>query len=501
MSRPISSRKTKAEKADVLQRLEEAEETLRAIRQGAVDAFVVNEGNGSRVYTLEGADRPYRILIERMQQGAAVLSTDGRINYCNLSLAELLKIPHEKLIGMSLDEFVGTASRSDYRSLLEEGRVRGGHAEVELRPSEGTVLPAYISMSPLLSTAAVQIGVVVTDLTSEKRHAEIVAAHQALHESEERLRHILDSALEYAIISLDLEGRITGWNSGAERLLGYSEAEILGRSCEIFFSPEDRATGVPALEMRTAAKDGRAADERWHLRKDGSRFWGVGVMMPIEQGAGRGYLKIFRDRTKERRAEERQQMLINELNHRVKNTLATVQSLAAQSLQARDTEGWTSFESRLIALSHAHDLLTLTHWEGAPLRDLLTRELEPYRSRDGARLMADGPDIRLEPKVAVVLTMAIHELATNAAKYGALSKTGGEVWVSWSKAPGTPELLKLEWRESGGPPVRPPVRKGFGSRLLERGLALELEGRARLEFAPRGFACRIEIPLSSARPA
>ena len=247
-------------------------------------------------------------------------------------------------------------------------------------------------------------------------------------------------------------------------------------------TPEDRAAGVPDRELQKARKDGRAVNERWHLRKDGSRFWSSGVMMRIERGDDSGYLNIFRDRTEQRRAQEHQALLIKELNHRVKNTLATVQSLAAQSLQAQDAGGWKSFEARLLALSHAHDLLTHTNWEGAPLRDLLTQELEPYRSGGGARLRADGPDIILEPKVAIMLTMAIHELATNAAKYGALSKAGGEVWVSWRLEPGSPSLLKLDWTETGGPPVTPRVRKGFGSRLIERGLALELDGRARLEF-------------------
>lgn len=489
-----------AETAGLLRRLEEAEETLNAIQQGAVDAFVVNEDGSSRVYTLEGADRPYRILIERMQQGAAVLNPEGTIIYCNLSLADLLKVPHEKLIGMPLGDFVAGENQSTYQSLLATRDMKGGRAEVELRPREGNALPAYLSMSPLSRTETGEIGAVVTDLTSQKTHAEIVAAHHALHESEEQLRHILDSVLEYAIVSLDGEGRITGWNSGAARLLGYDEGEILGRSCDVFFSPEDRAAGVPEREMRKAGEEGRAADERWHVRKDGSRFWGSGVMMPLERTRGGGYLKIFRDRTEERRAQERQAMLINELNHRVKNTLATVQSLAAQSVQAHDAEGWKNFEARLLALSHAHDLLTRTNWEGAPLRDLLTRELEPYRGRDGARLVADGPDITLEPKIAIVLTMAIHELATNAAKYGALSTCRGEVWVSWRVAPAPAATLKLDWTETGGPPVKPPVRKGFGSRLIERGLALEVDGRARLEFAPHGVICRIEIPLSGRRP-
>src|SRR5829696_8485603 len=169
---------------------------------------------------------------------------------------------------------------------------------------------------------------------------------------------------------------------------------------------------------------GRAANERWHLRKDGSTFWGSGVMLPLADHR-RGFLKIFRDRTQERAHEEAQKLLIDELNHRVKNTLATVQSIAAQSLKTSETtaQARESFEARLFALAKAHDVLTRESWEGASLRDIVEEALAAHRDARAARFAITGPDVRLAPRAA--LAMALHELATNAAKYGALSNESG----------------------------------------------------------------------------
>jgi two-component sensor histidine kinase len=261
---------------------------------------------------------------------------------------------------------------------------------------------------------------------------------------------------------------------------------------------------VPEREIRAARETGRSENERWHLRRDGSRFWGSGVLLPLSDGRHDSYLKIFRDRTEERKAEKRQRLLTNELNHRVKNTLATVQSIVAQTLRGtvvgEDARG--AVEGRLLALSRSHDLLTRESWESAGLRDVAAQALEPYGAPGGqpTRVAVQGPDLRLQPKAAVALGMALHELATNAAKHGALSNGAGRVDLSWRITPSASgDRLRLEWLERGGPPVQPPSRKGFGSRLLERGLAHELDGEVRLDHEPSGVLCRIDIPVPAGR--
>jgi len=172
-------------------RLEEAEETIRAIQQGAVDAFVLEELGRHRVYTLEGADRPYRIFVEQMQQGVATLHTDGAVVYGNRRLAEMLKVPHESLIGMPMRDFVAEADRPRYDSLLDVGRTRSGRAEVRLRPSDGAEFPAYLSLSQLPGESVPLIGLFVTDLTVQKAHEALAAAQDALREADRRKNEFL----------------------------------------------------------------------------------------------------------------------------------------------------------------------------------------------------------------------------------------------------------------------------------------------------------------------
>lgn len=197
-------------------------------------------------------------------------------------------------------------------------------------------------------------------------------------------------------------------------------------------------------------------------------------------------------------SERRQRLLIDELNHRVKNTLAAVQSISRQSAKrAGSLESFRDlFESRLIALSNTHNALTRTAWDHAGLRELLGQQLSPYPA-DQLRL--EGGDVALAPREALALGMVFHELATNAAKYGALSTPGGVLHVSWSLGVGRrgPEL-RLSWVEAGGPPVVEPARRGFGWRMVQGSVVGELGGEAELDFAPEGFRCRLSAPLATA---
>ena len=198
------------------------------------------------------------------------------------------------------------------------------------------------------------------------------------------------------------------------------------------------------------------------------------------------------------RREAAHRLLVDELNHRVKNTLATVQSMAAQSLRnlgATAAAGREAFEARLLALSRAHDVLTRESWTSADLRGIADQAVRPFLGEDFLRASLEGPDVRLPPEVALALTMILHELCTNAVKYGALSVPGGRVAVAWSLdgTPGGPKTLHLTWREHGGPAVSPPSRKGFGTRLLERGFAGP--GTAALAYATEGLAYTTRAPL------
>jgi PAS domain S-box-containing protein len=239
-----------------------------------------------------------------------------------------------------------------------------------------------------------------------------------------------------------------------------------------------------------------SGDVRWvHARGRAARS--------ADHGGVRRMAGVSMDITARKQAEERQKLLLNELNHRVKNTLATVQSIAGQTLRtaASAASFQDAFEARLVALSQTHNLLTDQNWEGASLHALLVMELTPHAGGldgGGTRFAIESDrDVRLTPKAAVALGMAIHELAANAVKHGALSAPAGRVTVASSARNGR---LELEWRESGGPPVASPQRRGFGGRLLEQGLAGELSGQVRLDYAPAGLSCRMELPLHTLEP-
>jgi two-component sensor histidine kinase len=193
-------------------------------------------------------------------------------------------------------------------------------------------------------------------------------------------------------------------------------------------------------------------------------------------------------------------MLIDELNHRVKNTLSTVQSIVWQTLRTTtDPKAIRqSIESRLFALSRSHDLLTREKWESAGLLDIAHDALEPFGVSGGRadRIVITGENVRFPPKEALALGIAFNELATNAMKYGALSNAAGSILIGWTMetTPAGSRLL-LGWKETGGPPVVPPAHKGFGSRVLERGLAHELEGTVHLDYRPDGLVCTMDVPL------
>ncbi len=232
-------------------------------------------------------------------------------------------------------------------------------------------------------------------------------------------------------------------------------------------------------------------------RRDGSVGWTFSRAVPLFADDG-GILEWFgaaSDVTPRKQAEEHLRLVINELNHRVKNTLAMTQALGAQSFRSADDlkQAHDKFTGRIMALARANDLLTGERWVGASLRDVIEMAMEGYFSPDAGRYDIEGPHLELSSKTALSLSMALHELATNAFKYGSWSSDTGRVVIAWSLAPG--ERLHLEWRESGGPQVSTPTSRGFGSRLIERGLAAELSGEVRLVFDPAGLICIVDSPL------
>jgi PAS domain S-box-containing protein len=328
---------------------------------------------------------------------------------------------------------------------------------------------------------------------SERRRAEA-----ALRASEEFTRRILESSTD-CIKVLDPDARLLFMGPGGMEVMEVDDfGAIEGCDWRDFWSGPDHEKAREAV--RTALARGNARFQGHTPSMKGRPSWWDVAVTPIlgYDGAVDKLLSVSRDITETKQAEEHQQLLINELNHRVKNTLATVQSIASQTLRNAATldEAQAAFEARLLALSRAHNVLTRENWEGANLRKIVTEAIAPYSNAREDRLHLTGPDVRLPPRMALALAMALQELATNAVKYGALSNEAGEIAIEW-RLDGTtaPPCLHLRWEESGGPAVRVPKRRGFGTRLIERSLALDLEGDVRIEFATGGVTCTVDAPL------
>ena len=302
-----------------------------------------------------------------------------------------------------------------------------------------------------------------------------------------------------AIVSKDLNSIITSWNRGAEQLFGYTAQEAIGQPVTLLM-PSDRLDEEPGILERIRRGEKIDHYETVRRRKDGTLLAISLTVSPLTDAKGEivGASQIARDISERKRQEQHRELLLNELNHRVKNTLATVQSLAMQTLRNSATlaEARDSFEVRLAALAKAHDVLTREAWEGASLNRVVADAVAAYSGDiQASRFRVAGPLVRLRPNAVLALSMALHELATNALKYGALSNGTGSVEINWLLIPGDPRRFRFRWTESGGPPVGMPSRRGFGSRLIEQGLAHDLAGEVRLTFAPAGLVCTIDAPL------
>ena len=324
----------------------------------------------------------------------------------------------------------------------------------------------------------------------------------ALRKSEERLQLALEASGVVGTWDWDIPSDRIYADDRFAAMFGVDPAAIaIGVPLSDFTNgihPDDRE--YVQDQIREALETGRhyAAEYRT-IGSDGQTQW-VAAQGRCYYAAGQPvrFPGIVVDITERKRAEEHRELLIHELNHRVKNTLATVQSIASQSLRNADAmeEARSAMEARLLALSRAHDVLTRENWEGAGLLEIVREAMAPYRHEREKRIDMEGPDVRLSPRMALALAMALQELATNAVKYGALSNDSGEVRIAWSVNDAPEKRLHLTWSETSGPTVEMPKRRGFGTRLIERSLAQDLHGKATIDFAPAGIVCTVDAPIT-----
>jgi PAS domain S-box-containing protein len=401
---------------------------------------------------------------------------------------------HPKVLGSNVLE--GWPEVADFNAHVMEVGLAGGQLTyknqelVLYRNGRAEHVVMNLDYSPVFDEAGAPAGVIafVVETTEQVR------AEAALTAERDRARNVLEGMTDgFMLLSHDFT--ILEINAEGVRVDGRPRDDIIGRNHWDVW-PDTYELPVGALYRQSMSQRTAFAVENRYTFSDGRVTWLDVRGNPVSEGLA----VFFRDITERKLAEEHLRLMVHELNHRVKNSLATVQAIAAQTLRGGGSppEVREALTSRLLALARAHDVLTDARWSGARLEEIAAQAAEPYGAD---RFRIDGPPVILPPRTAIAMALAFHELATNAAKYGALSNADGEVELTWGIT-AEPDLrrLHLTWRETGGPPVAPPTRRGFGSRLIQRGLAAEFVGEVRMDFQSAGLICQVDAALPAPEP-
>ncbi|WGO91252.1 PAS domain S-box protein [Pseudomonas viciae] len=467
--------------------------------QGAINCFQDVSAHHAMAEELRCKSAELEDFFENSAVGLHIVSGDGIILRANKAELALLGYSAQEYLGRHITEFhVDAPVIGDILNKLGSGDCLESYP-ARLRAKDGSIKHVAITSNgrfeegKLFNTRCFTIDVSIAQRMESQ-----------VRESERHMRNLLE-ALPAAVYTTDAEGRITFYNRAAVELSGRTPqlGEMWCVTWKLFNTDE---TPLPHDEcpMAVALKENRPIRgvEAIAERPDGTRVPFVPYPTPLHDGDGNlvGAINMLVDITERKQAENRHKTLIDELNHRVKNTLATVQSLAAQTARnAEDAkDGYYRFEARLLALSRAHDLLTRRHWGHTPLDSLAQEVLMPVFGHEPSRINVQGASVDVSTRIALNLTMTLNELAINALKYGAMSVETGTLSVTWTVQP-QPDgaLLTLDWREHGGPAVSPPKREGLGSRLMKRCIERDLGGKFELNFVPQGIFCRFSFLIGA----
>jgi len=438
---------------------------------------------------LRESEERLRAIFAQSAAGIALGDLTGKLLSVNDHFCRIVGRPRDELIGIRMQEITFADDLPENQRLFQHMVQTGESFEIEKRyvRGDGSLVWVANSVSAIRDDGGNMLQAVAISVDiGERRHAQEIEKH---------LASMIASSND-AIMGIDLDMKITSWNAAAEKLYGYSQDEVVGRSV-LMLVPDGRQEEEPRI--LTEVRAGRFVEpyETQRRRKDGRLVEVLLSVSPIRDANGRviGASKTAHDITARKDAERLKSILVNELHHRVKNVLATVTAIARQTL-GRDKanhEEVEAFTSRLASLSRAQDLLVHADWQHADLKAVMQQALSPYPV-DAFQI--GGPSVPLPPRAVVSLSLALHELATNAAKYGALSAPGGQVSISWQFEPLADNRLRIVWEERGGPEVAPPRRRGFGSTLIERLLSAELKGETKFVYEKSGVICVIEAEMS-----
>jgi PAS domain S-box-containing protein len=414
---------------------------------------------------------------------------DGAIEFWNAGAERLYGFPPSEAVGHSSHSLLQTKhpiELAELRSLLRSKRHWAGELRHVCKDGREVIVDSRMQL--LGDDTVLEVN---RDVTQFK------ALLATLQESEQRLRSLaaIVESSDDAIVSKNLDGVIASWNKGAERVFGYSADEAIGQPITIVI-PEERLH--EEHEILTRIRRGERIDhfETVRRRKDGSLIDISLTVSPVKNEEGKivGASKIARDITEQKQTQEQIATLARETEHRSKNVLANVQAIVAVS-QSDTVDGLKhAIDGRIRALANVHSLFVETKWRGANLQTIAKNELAPYSEADERRIRIYGPPLLLAPDVAQAMAMTLHELATNAAKYGALSAPEGRIDLKWSRE--GVDRVTLHWTEIGGPAVHKPTRRGFGGRIIEQ-MINQLNGKIGFEWRADGLVCQITFDMPS----
>lgn len=467
----------------------------RPVRLVGATADISNR-KGAEARLRESEER-FRLMSEQAPVMIWMSDVDGGCLHLNRMLRQFWGVREEEVSAFDWRSSMHPDDAPEIGQRMAEALARRSSVRVEGRylDAKGGYRTLRTDAQPRFSGSGEFLGMigVNVDVTERER------AEAALRQSEERFRLAVEAAPS-GMIAIDPDGRILLLNAQAEILFGYSRDELVGRSIETLVPERFRATH-PGLRSkygdRPDARPMGAGRELFALRKDNTEVPVEIGLSPIETSEGPAVLAAVANISERKQAEAQRELLLAELEHRIKNTLAVVKGIAHQTFRggAASPEARQAFDGRLMTLAAAHGLLTRANWEKASLEEIAA-SVRQACATDVQRISTNGPHVLLQPKQALAVAMALHELCTNALKHGALSNESGEVVVEWRRAEGPEARFQLSWRERGGPPVSPPEHRGFGSRLIEQALAQALDGHVVLDFKPEGLVCTLEAALA-----
>lgn len=431
----------------------------------------------------------YHALFSAVGDAIAVIDEDGTIQAFNPSAERIFGHAATEIIGRQLDLLIARDDHRDTDRPMGRQWILGLGREVVGRRRDGSTFPAALTVVEWPPKHRRFCAVIMRDSSESAR------ANAALQQSEERFRLLIDGVCDHAICMLDPEGRIVGWNSGVERLTGWTEAESIGAPlAALFGTPESSASQAHGL-IEAAGRSGRAEGDGRLRRRDGAEISltiTVTTLVPLA-GQARGFAVVMRDITARDEADRRQKLLMREVEHRAKNALAVVQSLVRLSW-APDTPSFIHVvEGRIAALARVHTRLAVHHWEAAPLRVLVDETLDMLEPEFRALLQVDGPDLWLSPTAAQSTALAIHELVTNACRHGALRSTHGGVAIAWRQN-SAGERLSVTWTERNAIGDQSQPTEGFGHAIIRATIETQLDGLVQMDWLSDGLVCRLGIP-------